>query len=154
VSPHGHARAALGLASVLLLGCPGPDPPDAGQPATRDSATTPAAPDPEFRRQAHTKAFEALREAAMPALRQVDPVAAAEVEGMPLHPPSFGAAARATLREALDEAQRQAEGIRPGLLSPEDGVVLRTLGHALGRGRHRLERPPWRDDPGALVDAM
>ena len=146
--------AGLGLSGLLLLGCPGPARQDGGEPVTQASADAPAVPDPEFRRQAHAKAFLALREASLPALRRLDPVAAAEVEGTPLHPPGFGPKARAPLREALDEAQRQAEGLEPQLLSPEDGVVLRLLVHALHRGRRRLERPPWRDDPSAVVDAV
>lgn len=149
------SRPALAVASVglalALLGCPGQqDARDEGEPATKAAD----APDPEFRRKAHAKALAALRQATLPALRRLDPVAAAEVEGTPLHPPGFGPAARAGLREALDAAKRQAEGLAPELLSPEDGVVLRVLAHAIERGRHRLERPPWRDDPGALVDAV
>lgn len=160
MSPRGRGRARWrlagasgGLALALLLGCPRPDDGD-GREAPRDPAPAVQAPDPEFRRQAHAKALAALRKASLPALRSLDPVAAAEVEGTPLRPPGFGAAARAELRAALDEAQRQAEGLSPGMLSPEDGVVLRVLTHSLERGRHRLERPPWRDDPGALVHAV
>lgn len=149
----GRWSAGLGLASLLLGGCPGGEPRE-GEPAPQARAEVPAAPDPEFHRQAHAKAFMALREAAMPALRQLDPVAAAEVEGTPLHPPGFGAKARVAVRKAIDEAGRQSEGLKPQLLSPEDGVVLRMLLHAVHRGRDRLERPPWRDDPSALVDAV
>lgn len=145
------ASLALGLG---LLGCPGEPPRHEGDPATKAAGSEAAVPDPEFRREAHAKALAALRELSLPALRQLDPVAAAEVEGTPLHPPGFGPAARAGLRKALDAAQRQAEGIGPELLSPADGVLLRVLSHAIERGRHRLERPPWRDDPGALVDAV
>lgn len=153
-SSRASARVSAGLALGLLLGCPGEPPPDEGTTAAKAADPQPDAPDPEFRRNAHAKALAALREAALPALRELDPVAAAEVEGTPLHPPGFGPAAREALREALDAAKRQAEGIAPELLSPADGVLLRVLGHALERGRHRLERPPWRDDPGALVDAV
>lgn len=136
----------------LLLGCPGADE-GAGETAPA-SAVEPPALDPAFGPQAHAKALAVLRQEVMPSLRLLDPVAAAEVEGGPLHPPSFGATARADLRAALDGARRAAEGIRADSLSPQDAVVLRTLSHALERGRSQLERPPWRDDPSALVSAV
>lgn len=154
MTPRGRTVASGWLALGLLLGCPDAPPRDEDGPATKAADPEPAAPDPEFRRHAHAKALVALRETALPALRRIDPVAAAEVEDTPLHPPGFGPVARGELRTALDAAKREAEGIAPELLSPEDGVLLRVLGHALERGRHRLERPPWRDDPGALVDAV
>lgn len=87
-------------------------------------------------------------------MRALDPVAAAEVEGTPLRPPAFGAPARAALRAALEPAEREAAGIDADLLSPELAMVLRVSSHALARGRSQLEHPPWRDDPGALVDAV
>ncbi len=135
--------------ALALLGCPGSgqDGEGEGAPASKATNTTPAAPDPEFRRNAHAKALAMLREAALPALRRQGPVAAAEVEGTPLHPPGFGPAARAGLREALDAATRQAEGLRAELLSPADGVLLRVLSHAIERGRHLAGN--YREEDGA-----
>lgn len=141
------------LLPALLLGCPDRD--SASQADAEDRATTPAPSEPEaFRRRAHEQALAALRAEAPFALRRLDPVAAAEVEGTPLHPPRFGPSARAARREALAEVQRQAEGIRAELLSPPDAVVLRVLLRALERGEQHLRRPPWRDDPRALVHAV
>lgn len=139
---------------AVALGCPSAD--EATPPAREELATAPSAPvSPEaFRRQAHGRALEALRREAPAVLRMLDPVAAAEVEGTPLRPPGFGASARAERRTALARVERDAAEISGSLLSPADAVVLRVLQTAFEREQQRLRRPPWRDDPRALVHAI
>ncbi|MCX4243682.1 hypothetical protein [Paraliomyxa miuraensis] len=142
--------AMLGLGGALL-GCPG------GSPPSSDEDSTPAegalAPE-ELRRQAHAQAMAMLRRDAPAALRMLDPVAAAEVEGTPLHPPQFGAAARAARREVSVRLERDAAAISLALSSPQDGVILRALQTAFEREEQHRRRPPWRDDPHALVHAI
>ncbi len=151
---------ALGLLALgLLAGCPGKQEPPAEQAppvavTTPATPATPAMPGPEFAAEAHRQALGRLRQEALPALRRLDPVAAAEVEGAPLRPPAFGPAERAALRNEVDAAQREAGEIRAMLLSPEEGMVLRTVQQGLERGRARVRLAPWRDDPSALVDAL
>lgn len=143
--------------ALLLLGLCGGCPSDsATTPAVDDSSSTPASASDsdDFRRKAHADALGRLRTAALPALRRLDPVAAAAVEGAPLRPPRFGATARSELRPELERATTEAEGIDPRLLAPTDRVVLRTLQTGLSRGFLRLGRPPWRDDPGAVLYAL
>lgn len=154
MKPRARARgwrlgAALGLG---LVGCS--DEP-ASPPASLPVEPVPAAaPSPTFVPDAHVAALETLRRDALPALRRLDPVAAAEVEGTPLRPPAFGLRERASLRDEIASAQREAQGIRAVMLSPEQGMVLRTVAQGLARGQARVRLAPWRDDPSALLDAL
>lgn len=142
-----------------LSGCPRGSPSTTAdspkdQDATSPSATTPSTAPEQFRRTAHAQALAALREQIRPTLRALDPVTAARVEGTALGPPRFGPTSRAERRSRLQSARREAEGIRAPLLSPEDGMVLRVLLHALARGDQHLRRPPWRDGPRAVLYAL
>ena len=146
--------AAL-LIAGLTAGCP--DPPKDPPPAAEDSkppvedGTTPFDERDGFVRDAHVKALSSLRTVALPALRLIDPVAAAQAEDEPLRPPSFGPSLRVPLRKPLGEAQREAAGIDHSWLPPEDGVVLRTLQTGLTQGFQQVTRPMWRDDPSAVL---
>lgn len=151
------ALASVGLALVVGVGCPSSstEPAADGAPpasSSNDSAPTPA--DASFRREAHAKALGRVREAILPSLRALDPVAAAQVEGVPLRPPRFGATARAELRAQLEPAGREADGIEDAWLGPLDVVVLQAMRTTLARGFLRLRRPPWRDDPRAVLYAL
>ncbi|MEM7155133.1 MAG: hypothetical protein AAF799_19960 [Myxococcota bacterium] len=144
--------AAL-LMAGLTVGCPDPpkDPPPAAEDKPSESGTTPFDERDGFVRDAHVKALGALRTEALPALRLIDPVAAAQAEDTPLRPPDFGPALRVPLRKPLESARREAAGIDHSWLPPEDGVVLRTMQTGLTQGFQQIGRPMWRDDPSAVL---
>lgn len=107
--------------------------------------------DPELAH-AHEVALQRLHDAALPALAAFDPVAAAAIGKGELAPPPVSRGRRQVLREQMSAPRREAEGIDIEHLSPEAGMLLRTLEHGLERIDDELSgKTPLRVSPGAYL---
>ena len=130
---------ALGLATA----CPGED--DPGPP--REPIAAPEAT-LELQVQAQREALQRLvpKVAALGALE--DPLTASVRDGTPPRMPPLTAGDRNTLREALEAARRESEGLTPRRLEPTDRVVAIAALFAINRARDLyVEHAPWADDP-------
>ena len=141
----------LTAGASLALGCPkGDDAPQTtavGASAEDDGKVD--AGDDGFRARAHEQALERFVEASTKALRLAEPLAAHRLDpSVALGPPPLSRSARAPLREAVDAALQEGEGIDRGLLSAEQGMLYEAVWRGLSTIRRDLDRiPALRRDP-------
>lgn len=139
---------AAPLALVALLGCPTTNSGSSGGGSTGGSAKEPTAEDKaEFARKANDEAFARLQPLAQRAFELAEPVAKPGAAPSTFNIPPIGARRRAELRNAVDVAFRESEGIRGALLPPAGEALLRATGFGLNRARDTERRRPWQTDP-------
>ena len=138
----------------MLCGCPREETPPAAQaPPTAERDDTAA-----LRKAAQQEALERLVPLATEVAALEDPLTAAFRDGKPPGLPPLSPGQRATLRTALEAAEREAKGLSPRALEPADRVVAIAAQFTLSRARDTyLEQRPWLQDPTWLtaeIDAV
>lgn len=131
------------MACAVLTGCPrdNPGPPPASTDERPDKTAA-------LRKEAQQEALQRLAPLAASVAALEDPVTRALRDGTAPALPPWTPGARAALRDALEAAEREANGLTPRLLEPADRVLAITARFALSRARDTyLEKQPWRDDP-------
>lgn len=149
-SPSSVLALVLAAAAGIASGCPKSD--DAPQTTAGAEAGDDGkaeAGDDGFRTRAHEQALARFLEASTKALRLADPLAAHRLDAsVVLGPPPLSRSARAPLREAVDAALQEGEGIDRKLLSAEQAMLYEAVWRGLLAVQYDLDRvPALRRDP-------